>query len=145
MKTCNLQEFTPSVWTQGASPSLHLTGDTWGLASWLHRQPSAAHLDHMCNVTYAHKTSNQSAARAAQWVSQPPVENYYCVLPILVIAFELRQRNTSLICIYLLPITSFFFYLITASMKSSLLPHSYTNTTSEDYPVHYNRSVKPDF
>lgn len=31
------------------------------------------------------------------------------------------------------------------SNKSSCLPHSYTNATSEDDPVQYSRSVKPDF
>lgn len=82
---------------------------------------------------------SESAART-------PLENYCCVSPILVIAFELQQRDTSLVCIYLLPITSFFFYLSQASLnKSSRLPHSYTNTTSDDDPVQYSRSVKPDF
>lgn len=132
------------------SPSLRLTGGTWVPVSWLHRPPSAAHLGHKYNVTRSHQINHRSAVRAAQWVSEwvgqrPPLESYYCVSPILVIAFELQQRHTSLICIYLLPITSFFFYLIPASLKSSLLPHSYTNTTSEDDPVQYSRSVKPDF
>lgn len=85
----------------------------------------------------------------SDWAVCTPLENYYCTSPILVIAFELQQRDTSLI-LYLFAsdhvfLSFLFFYLIPASLKSSLLPHSYTNTTSEDDPVQYSRSVKPDF
>lgn len=55
------------------------------------------------------------------------MENYYCVSPIIVIAFELQQRDTSLICIYLLPIM-FFFFLSCYSLVKSPSFHTATQT-----------------
>lgn len=54
------------------------------------------------------------------------MENYYCVSPIIVIAFELQQRDTFLICIYLLLIM--FFFLSCYRLVKSPSFHTATQT-----------------